>query len=95
MLTKRRGIGLAAAAVLALAIATAGASAQSSPQVVASGLDSPRHLTFSADGELYVVEAAEEAQFSVASRTRHSVPRVSASPVRSRWFETRTPTSVS
>ena len=57
MLTKRRGIGLAAAAVLALAIATAGASAQSSPQVVASGLDSPRHLTFSADGELYVVEA--------------------------------------
>ena len=47
----------AAAAMLALAIATSAASAQSPPQVVASGLDSPRHLTFSADGELYVVEA--------------------------------------
>ena len=59
MRTKLRVVGLvaAAAAMVALAIATAGASAQSAPQVVASGLDSPRHLTFSADGELYVVEA--------------------------------------
>jgi hypothetical protein len=59
MRTKRRVVRLAAAAaaVLALAIAAATASAQSLPQVVALGLDSPRHLTFSADGELYVVEA--------------------------------------
>ena len=58
MRTKRRVVPLAAvaAAMLALAIATSGA-AQSTPQVVASGLDNPRHLTFSADGELYVVEA--------------------------------------
>ena len=58
MRTKRRVVPLAAAAaaMLALAIATPG-SAQSTSQVVASGLDNPRHLTFSADGELYVVEA--------------------------------------
>jgi hypothetical protein len=59
MRTKRREIraAAAAAAVLTLAIAPAAASAQSPPQVVASSLDSPRHLTFSADGELYVAEA--------------------------------------
>jgi len=59
MRTKRWVVGLAAVAVamLALAIATAGASAAPAPQVVASGLDSPRHLTFSDDGELYVAEA--------------------------------------
>jgi hypothetical protein len=57
MRTKRRVLGAAAAALTALAIAATGASAQSAPQIVASGLDSPRHLTFSADGELYVVEA--------------------------------------
>jgi hypothetical protein len=33
------------------------ASAQPQLEVVASGLDSPRHLTFSATGELYVAEA--------------------------------------
>jgi hypothetical protein len=33
------------------------ASAQPPLEVVASGLDSPRHLTFSASGELYVAEA--------------------------------------
>jgi hypothetical protein len=33
------------------------ASAQPTPVIVATGLDSPRHLTFSADGELYVAEA--------------------------------------
>lgn len=52
------GIGLvtgAAAAALALFASTA--TAQPTPVVVASGLDSPRHLTFSADGELYAVEA--------------------------------------
>jgi hypothetical protein len=56
--TKRRVVPLAvaAAAMLALAIAAPG-GAQSTPQVVASGLDNPRHLTFSPDGELYVAEA--------------------------------------
>ncbi len=48
-------LAVAAAAIVALALATA-AAAQTT-QVVASGLDNPRHLTFSADGELYVVEA--------------------------------------
>ena len=59
MRIQRRVVALAvaAAAMLALAIATAGASAQSAPQVVASGLDAPRHLSFSGDGELYVAEA--------------------------------------
>ena len=58
MRTKRRVVPLAvaAAAMLVLAIASAGA-AQTAPQVVASGLDNPRHLTFSPDGDLYVVEA--------------------------------------
>ena len=37
--------------------ATSLASAQPPFEVVASGLDSPRHLTFSASGDLYVVEA--------------------------------------
>jgi hypothetical protein len=37
--------------------ATSLASAQPQLQVVASGLDNPRHLTFSATGELYVAEA--------------------------------------
>jgi hypothetical protein len=56
---KRRVIALAvaAAAMVALAIAATGASAAPTPQVVASGLDNPRHLTFSANGDLYVVEA--------------------------------------
>jgi hypothetical protein len=45
---------LAAGLVVALSFA-AGALAQ--PVVVASGLDSPRHLSHAADGELYVAEA--------------------------------------
>jgi hypothetical protein len=48
---------VAALAMVAFAIAAAGASAAPTPQVVASGLDNPRHLTFSANGDLYVVEA--------------------------------------
>ena len=58
MRTKRRVVPLAvaAAAMLALAIASAGA-AQSEPEVVASGLMNPRHVTFSPDGDLYVAEA--------------------------------------
>jgi hypothetical protein len=35
------------------------ASAQPQLEVVASGLDNPRHLTFSATGDLYVVEAGK------------------------------------
>ena len=45
---------LGAAFVVALFSAS---SALAQPVVVASGLDSPRHLSFSADGELYVAEA--------------------------------------
>jgi len=43
--------------VLALTLLASSASALPPPVVVASGLDSPRHLTFSADGDLYVAEA--------------------------------------
>jgi hypothetical protein len=59
LLTRRRiaVLAVAAAATAALTIATAGASAQSAPQLVAAGLDNPRHLSFAADGALYVVEA--------------------------------------
>jgi hypothetical protein len=50
-----------AAAVGSIAMLMVGttslASAQQQFEVVASGLDSPRHLTFSASGELYVAEA--------------------------------------
>jgi hypothetical protein len=45
------------AAIALGVIVTAAASAQSPFEVVASGLDNPRHLTFSSTGELYVVEA--------------------------------------
>jgi hypothetical protein len=59
MSTSRRLAGfvaVAGAAVVALAFASS-AAAQVEPVVVASGLDSPRHLTFSPDGELYVAES--------------------------------------
>jgi hypothetical protein len=42
------------------------ASAQPSSEVVASGLDSPRHLTFSASGDLYVAEAGKGGSVSCA-----------------------------
>ena len=42
------------------------ASAQPSFDVVASGLDSPRHLTFSASGDLYVAEAGRGGSVSCA-----------------------------
>jgi hypothetical protein len=52
---------LLAALALVLAVVAAGsaapASGQSSFEVVASGLDNPRHLRFSPTGALYVVEA--------------------------------------
>ena len=52
------GVGVwIGAMVLALTLLASSASALPPPVVVASGLDSPRHLTFSADGELYVAEA--------------------------------------
>ena len=48
----------AVACTLLFTVATApAASAQSEPVVIASGLNSPRHLSFSPDGELYVAEA--------------------------------------
>jgi hypothetical protein len=45
------------ALVVAVAASAAPASAQSSFEVVASGLDNPRHLSFSPTGALYVAEA--------------------------------------
>jgi len=52
------GTGTVTAAVaVVLALFASSASAQPAPVVVASGLDNPRHLTFSPDGELYVAEA--------------------------------------
>jgi hypothetical protein len=50
-----RGGLIAAALVAALTFSSSSASAQ--PVVVASGLDSPRHLSFAGDGELYRAEA--------------------------------------
>jgi sugar lactone lactonase YvrE len=49
-----------------MAGATSLASAQPTFEVVASGLDSPRHLTFSASGDLYVAEAGRGGSVSCA-----------------------------
>jgi hypothetical protein len=60
MRVNRRRAGTAAglACVLLLSSVTAPvASAQSAPLVIATGLNSPRHLAFSPNGALYVVEA--------------------------------------
>jgi len=69
MLTPRRGIRIAVS-VGSIALVVAGTTSQASAQppwdVVASGLDSPRHLTFSATGELYVVEAGRGGSLSCA-----------------------------
>ena len=51
------GAGVLATMVVVLTVFASSAAAQATPVVVASGLDSPRHLSFSPDGELYVVEA--------------------------------------
>ena len=51
------GFGLTATLVMALAVFASAASAVPTPVVVASNLDSPRHLSFAADGDLYVAEA--------------------------------------
>jgi hypothetical protein len=45
------------ALVVAMAVSAAPASAQAPFEVVASGLDNPRHVSFSPSGALYVVEA--------------------------------------
>jgi hypothetical protein len=56
-----RAAAVTAALALVLALCAAGsaapASGQASFEVVATGLDSPRHLSFSPTGALYVVEA--------------------------------------
>jgi len=54
---RTRTVAVAGAIALAAAVAPTGASAQSDWEVVASGLASPRHLTLSPTGDLYVVEA--------------------------------------
>jgi hypothetical protein len=51
---------------MVLAGTTSLASAQPPFEVVASGLDNPRHLTFSATGDLYVAEAGEGGSVSCA-----------------------------
>jgi hypothetical protein len=59
-----------AASVGSIAMVIAGttmpASAQPPFEVVASGLDSPRHVTFSATGDLYVAEAGRGGSISCA-----------------------------
>ena len=52
-----RHAAIAGTIVLVATMTTSNASAQSAFEVVASGLDNPRHLTFSPKGELFVVEA--------------------------------------
>ena len=52
-----RSAAIAGTLVLVATMTTSNASAQSTFEVVASGLDNPRHLTFSPTGDLYVVEA--------------------------------------
>jgi hypothetical protein len=42
------------------------ASAQPQLEVVATGLDSPRHVTFSATGDLYVAEAGRGVRHRVS-----------------------------
>jgi hypothetical protein len=50
-------VAAALAVAVAVAMSAAPVSAQSEFEVVASGLDNPRHVTFSSTGALYVVEA--------------------------------------
>ena len=94
---KRRIVALAVAAtaMVTLAIAAAGASAAPTPQVVATGLDNPRHLTFSANGDLYVVEAGRGGTMNCGVNHPALGRRASASPVRSRWSATTVRTSAS
>ena len=52
-----RHVAIAGTIVLVATMTTSNASAQSAFEVVASGLNNPRHLTFSPSGDLFVVEA--------------------------------------
>jgi hypothetical protein len=52
-------LGVALAVMLAVAVSAAPVSADPEFEVVASGLDSPRHVSFSPTGALYVVEAGQ------------------------------------
>ena len=64
----RRGIRIAAS-VGSIAVLLVGTTSLASAQpfeVVASGLDNPRHLTFSATGDLYVAEAGRGGSVSCA-----------------------------
>lgn len=58
-MSNRRMMRVGAIATIALASVVTGpaAGAQSAPETVATGLDNPRHLSFDAAGNLYVVEA--------------------------------------
>jgi len=58
--------GLVGVLLGALTLLASTASAQPTPVVVASGLDSPRHLTFADSGELYVAEAGRGGTVSCA-----------------------------
>jgi sugar lactone lactonase YvrE len=65
----RAGIRIAASVgsiAMVIAGTTTPASAQPSFEVVASGLDNPRHLTFSATGDLYVAESGRGGSVSCA-----------------------------
>ncbi len=67
-----RGIRIAASAgsiAILLVGATSLASAQPTFEVVAKDLDNPRHLTFSATGDLYVAEAGKGVHERVRVRT--------------------------
>jgi sugar lactone lactonase YvrE len=66
--TRRRIRIAASVGSIALVVTgtTSHASAQPQWEVVASGLDSPRHLTFSATGDLYVAEAGRGGSVSCA-----------------------------
>jgi hypothetical protein len=59
-----------------MAGATSLASAQPSFEVVASGLDNPRHLTFSATGDLYVAEAGKGGPRTGSGANCHEHPEL-------------------
>jgi hypothetical protein len=65
----RRVVAVASAVgpmVVALTVIAPDVRAQSEPEVVASGLDNPRHVTFSPEGALYVAEAGRGGTVSCA-----------------------------
>ena len=79
----RRGIRIAASVgsiAMVLAGTTSLASAQPPFEVVASGLDNPRHVTFSASGDLYVAEAGRGGSVTRVSITPSSGSSASGLP---------------